>query len=174
MGSFILKVRPTADAPWEQWNGIHALEEVEPIAGSFDEHGRPSIEGAWCEGTPAKTQKISAWPLREGEFIAFYISGGGGYGSPLSRDTALVQLDVWNELLSPELAREAYGVVINPTDCAVDEPATAALREELRERERRGEWSVPISYYRAWPDSRDELRRKALSPIGFNLAQLEA
>ena len=40
-------------------------------------------------------------------------SGGGGYGDPKDRPDALVKADVANGYVSPEAAKEIYGVAIN-------------------------------------------------------------
>ncbi len=57
--------------------------------------------------------------------------GGGGWGDPLDRDAALVRADVLEELVSPEAAREHYGVVLRD-DLTLDEAATQSRREEIR------------------------------------------
>ena len=55
---------------------------------------------------------------------------GGGYGEPKKRDAGLVAAEVRNGVISAEAARDVYGVVVTGEDCAVDEAATVALREE--------------------------------------------
>ncbi len=57
--------------------------------------------------------------------------GGGGWGSPLRRDPEAVRRDVVNELVSPEAARDVYGVVLEPGTLAIDDAATAERRREL-------------------------------------------
>ena len=65
--------------------------------------------------------------------------GGGGYGDPHARPVARVLADVVNGYVSPETARERYGVVVEyagppdavvrpPESYRVDVPATDALR----------------------------------------------
>ena len=65
--------------------------------------------------------------------------GAGGWGNPLNRDPEKIKLDVRDELISVERARNVYGVVIdpksltdNPEDVAVDQKATEELRKKLR------------------------------------------
>jgi N-methylhydantoinase B len=58
--------------------------------------------------------------------------GGGGYGDPLGRITALVSKDVIHRRISPRCAKEVYGVVLDPQTAEVDETATRALREAYR------------------------------------------
>lgn len=54
--------------------------------------------------------------------------GGGGYGDPLLRKPSQVAHDVRNGFVSVRAAERDYGVVVNPTDFAVDDAATAGLR----------------------------------------------
>lgn len=65
--------------------------------------------------------------LEAGDVLDYRVSGAGGWGNPFERDPAAVLEDVIDELVSPEAARERYGVVLNGH--AVDERATQALRE---------------------------------------------
>src|SRR5262249_42967706 len=59
--------------------------------------------------------------------------GGGGWGDPLERAPDAVCADVINELVSIEVARTQYGVVIR-ADLSLDTPATTRLRAEMRSR----------------------------------------
>ena len=56
---------------------------------------------------------------------------GGGYGNPLKRDPKLVVEDILDDFTSVELAREAYGVVVDPKTLAIDVAATKKLRAKL-------------------------------------------
>lgn len=63
--------------------------------------------------------------------------GGGGYGDPLERDPTRVERDVRNRLVSAEMARKQYGVVL--ADGSVDREATERLRASmLADRKARG------------------------------------
>jgi N-methylhydantoinase B len=70
-----------------------------------------------------------------GDVISFQQSGAGGYGDPFTRDPARVLADVLDDYVSIDAARDQYGVVITggEGDLAVDEIATAVLRERVRE-----------------------------------------
>jgi N-methylhydantoinase B len=59
-----------------------------------------------------------------------YWQGGGGYGDPLLRSPDKVATDVVEMRVSESSARNIYGVVLR--DLAVDEPATAAQRADIR------------------------------------------
>ena len=66
--------------------------------------------------------------LHEGDKFVCEVAGGGGIGDPLERDVQAVKMDVLNEFVSIEGAREEYGVVIDPETLEIDEEETARLR----------------------------------------------
>jgi N-methylhydantoinase B len=84
----------------------------------------------------------------DAQYVRFM--GGGGYGDPIDRDTALVERDVASGLVSVEAARDIYGVV--PRDAA----ATDRRRLEIR-RERLG--------------GRDPLPLAAIGPTGRRISE---
>ena len=99
-------------------------------------------------------------PMFPGDILYTECMGGGGYGNPLDRDPEKIRLDVRDEYISVERARNVYGVVINPTsltdnpeDVAVDTAATDALRKELRDDPK----------YRHIDDVRDDVRAGKIS-----------
>src|SRR5262249_26034813 len=65
------------------------------------------------------------------DVLVFFAPGGGGFGDPLDREPARVANDVANGWVSPERARENYGVALAP-DGRADEAATQARREHIR------------------------------------------
>jgi len=78
------------------------------------------------EVLPSKCHDVKVFP---GDVLHFVTWGGGGWGDPLERDPALVELEVRRGLVTDEGARR-YGVVVG--DSGVDAAATEALRAELR------------------------------------------
>ena len=70
-----------------------------------------------------------------GNVIQFHSAGGGGYGDPLERDPQAVEQDVFNEYVSIEQARHAYGVVIDSKTLKVDLKETEKLRAERKQKE---------------------------------------
>jgi len=74
--------------------------------------------------------KATVWVDPDTDII-MGLPGGGGYGDPLDRDPRAVRDDVLDELVSPERAREDYGVVLTP-DLEIDWEATDRLRAERR------------------------------------------
>lgn len=73
--------------------------------------------------------------LPEGAVIAYQHGGGGGFGPPRLRDPEAVKEDVLDEYVSPEAARDKYGVVLTGSledyTLAVDRAATEALRAKM-------------------------------------------
>ena len=63
--------------------------------------------------------------------------GGGGYLDPLEREPEMVLADFVVGAVSPEHARDAYGVVIDTGGMCVDAAATDRRRREIREERRR-------------------------------------
>ena len=56
--------------------------------------------------------------------------GGGGWGDPFDRDPDLVLRDVQDGVVSPEAARNDYGVVVTQSLQAVDVVATEVVAED--------------------------------------------
>ncbi|MDO8631364.1 MAG: hydantoinase B/oxoprolinase family protein [Phycisphaerales bacterium] len=54
--------------------------------------------------------------------------GGGGYGNPHSRSSELVSQEVQNGIISREVARRAYGVVLKDGSFEIDQGETSRLR----------------------------------------------
>lgn len=67
--------------------------------------------------------------LVPGQIISYRTCGGGGYGKPKNRDPNLVLLDVCQEKISLDRARDIYGVIIDPDNGSVDLTKTAKLRQ---------------------------------------------
>jgi N-methylhydantoinase B len=54
--------------------------------------------------------------------------GGGGYGNPKDRPAELVAREVRNGIVSAQVARDVYGVVLDEQTCEIDQSATVLLR----------------------------------------------
>ena len=99
--------------------------------------GLPSSpHGLWLEQNDERTflgAVFSDVPVSEGDYYWRATSGGGGFGDPLERDSALVLEDVEDDYVSIERAERDYGVVLRVVDedlaeYEIDEPATEAAR----------------------------------------------
>jgi N-methylhydantoinase B len=72
-------------------------------------------------------------PLPQYTILADFVPGGSGYGDPLEREAASVAKDVKVGVVSPRIADEVYGVVLDSNTQLVDSAATADRRRKIRE-----------------------------------------
>lgn len=97
--------------------------------------GRPGARGRTVINPGPGEQPVHAKESREfayGDVISFQQPGAGGYGDATEREPARVVEDVLDEYVSIQQAREAYGVIIDPSTMTVDLAATARLRARMR------------------------------------------
>lgn len=76
--------------------------------------------------------KFDALPVEAGDMFVMRTGGGGGWGDPFDRDPELVARDVIRGLLTPDQARDRFGVVISGRPPVLDPEATATLRAAHR------------------------------------------
>jgi N-methylhydantoinase B/oxoprolinase/acetone carboxylase alpha subunit len=76
--------------------------------------------------------KVTGMEIEAGELMEITEPVAGGYGDPLDRPAEMVREDVFDDFTSLELARAAYGVVIDPQTFEVDVKATDDLRASMR------------------------------------------
>lgn len=81
------------------------------------------------EKTPPMASKITDVKIKQGRRVRLETPGGGGWGSPLTRDPVRVARDVRLGYVSAEAARTAYKVIVS-ADGTLDEAATQTLRKE--------------------------------------------
>lgn len=80
------------------------------------------------ESRPPLASKIADVKIKQGRRVRLETPGGGGWGSPLTRDPKQVARDVRLGYISHASARDTYGVVLS-SDGTVDPKATEALRD---------------------------------------------
>lgn len=143
-------------------NGMARPEYIKPIAGLYDEMGRPD-PGGTMERSALTNLKPSNYPIGPGTVVATTTVGAGGWGDPLERSVEDVAYDVRNEYVTVDGAREYYGVFIDPVTLVVDEEATKELREQLARQRTDGTWSLPPTRYLGWPapDANQQIREPA-------------
>ncbi len=73
----------------------------------------------------------SHYVLQPGQRVTLKLPGGGGFASPLLRETESVLADVRQGYVSLQAAAKDYGVIIDPQSMQVDQPATEARRKEM-------------------------------------------
>ena len=103
------------------------------IFGGYD--GLPAMvrhhQGKTATEIPAK---VTGLMCEAGDAIELIEPNGGGYGNPLKRDPKLVVEDILDDFTTIELARDAYGVVVDPKTLAVDQAKTKRLRAQLQKK----------------------------------------
>ena len=104
------------------------------IGGRFHE-GAPGLDGGARGGTGviavndgAPLGQSSQVLLEHGARILMRFPGGGGFGDPRQRAPEAVLADVRRGFVSPERAREDYGVALRPGGREIDAEETARLR----------------------------------------------
>jgi N-methylhydantoinase B len=101
--------------PW----GLHGGRAAEP-------------NDAWVERADGTLQhlpsKFDGLRLNAGDMFVMRTGGGGGWGDPLDRDPERVARDVRVGVLSPERARDYYGVIVTGTPLRLDRNATDEWR----------------------------------------------
>ena len=102
--------------------GLYGGRHGEPAAYTLDPDG-PTQRAA----SPEFGAKKSRIPLRRNDVVRQETAGGGGFGSALERDPQAVAADVAAGYVSPQRARDTYGVVLDD-EGHVDFGATLALR----------------------------------------------
>ena len=108
--------------------GVAGGQAGEPFRVTVDLHGAARALGGLVDGEPVKA----------GQVVRVVTTGGGGWGDPLARAPERVLRDVTQRKVSPQAARDAYGVVLaaheadGETDSAIDAALTATLRAALR------------------------------------------
>jgi N-methylhydantoinase B len=77
---------------------------------------------------------MEGYRLVAGDVFAHVTAGAGGHGDPLARDPARVLEDLIDEKITPDYARQIYGVALSADGAAIDAAATAKLRRAHRRR----------------------------------------
>jgi N-methylhydantoinase B len=88
--------------------------------------------GNW--GTVAHPAEIKGRVnLSEFTIVADFVAGGGGYGDPIERQPDAVAKDLRRRIVSPRIAEEIFGVVLNQDSPVPDNAATLKQRQQIRE-----------------------------------------
>ena len=105
--------------------------------------------------------KVKSFPLQYGDIVVMRATAGGGVGDPLTRETELVKRDLLQGYITPQRARDVYGVVFENGE--VDPAKTQELRRELGQRRR---------YYEVVESGRDDFdpRGCRLCPLSRRVA----
>jgi N-methylhydantoinase B len=115
---------PSSLIPWGIIKNSNVLERLT--------HGEAVNSLEEIEGVKELGGTFSSCEFKANDVLfEFSAPGGGGFGDPLKRESGLVLQDVKAGYVSFELARDAYGVVIDPEKLEVDVRQTNTLREQI-------------------------------------------
>jgi N-methylhydantoinase B len=91
--------------------------------------GQPGARGRVETAAGRPLDPMAKHWLEAADRIVLQTPGGAGVGAPLARDPEVVAEDVREHRVSPEAARDLYGVVVDPHG-VLDQGATLALRAQ--------------------------------------------
>ena len=145
------ELRPDPPGAGEWRGGIGVVREVRALAGGYlscngDRHleaplgvfgGGDGLAGRLTlnpdqPDEEAMRSKASGRRLAPGDVVRYTAATSGGYGDPRARPPHRVLADWLDGYIGLDTAQDVYGVVIRPDDRAVDEAATARLRNSTR------------------------------------------
>jgi N-methylhydantoinase B len=129
-------------APGIIWEGVNEGGECTSIGGPWSGFSTQAPGQQFGEPTPLNrayilregkkieiTQPHLSMELNTNDHLVTLSGGGAGVGKPENRDPKAVREDVKNELVSLEMARKVYKVVLNPDSLKIDQEATRRLRK---------------------------------------------
>lgn len=100
------------------------------------------------DGEIVRTERGLYFPttFKNHDLVYYHMGGGPGYGDPLDRPLELLQEDVENEVYTPDVVESVYGLVGELDEeerkFKIDEDATDARREEIKDQRREESQSV--------------------------------
>ena len=83
------------------------------------------------DGTSERHRKLTNYELDDGDVARLVTSAGGGWGDPLDRNPDRVREDFLDGYITPEIAKEVYGVVLTD-EGTVNRGATRRHRRRIR------------------------------------------
>jgi N-methylhydantoinase B/oxoprolinase/acetone carboxylase alpha subunit len=139
--------------------------EILDIYSQYDLLTKQPLKGEYIlEASPQNTQKF-----QEGDLFISAVGGGGGYGDVLEREPDQVLKDLREQMITPDIALNVYGVVLDTEGIGIDRKATEARRRAIRDerlckgkpfREFMAEWKAKrpakeiVEYYGHYPEPR--------------------
>ncbi len=145
------ELRQDSGGPGKFRGGLGLRKDHRTLTGvsmiSIAEKTTASVPWGLAGGKPGRNNRVVLFPgterervvgkyrsrLESGAGVSQQTGGGGGYGNPLERPVERVLDDVRDEYISPESAREDYGVVARETEKGIyelDARKTERLRNE--------------------------------------------
>jgi len=116
--------------------GIFHIEnfKAEMAAGQKPDNTEELVDLANLKGGEFRLAEpfVPSQKVTENDVIISLNAGAGGVGDPLDREPAKVLADVQRRIFSLEMAKQIFGVIMDPGGEAVDEKATGKQREEIK------------------------------------------
>jgi len=96
--------------------------------------------------------------LNDGDIYVLGTHGDAGWGDPIKRDPSLIERDLDNGWMTPGVAKEVYGAIVQSVDgkWEVDEKATTQERRQMKQR--RKDKAKPFKEW--WRQEREQVLRK--------------
>ncbi len=119
----------------DSYVGVHSNRHRIPGPGLLDGNDGTLtriVQNPGSDNAETLHREATFVPVGPDDVVTIFAGGGGGYGSPLDRDPALVARDVLDGLVTEEAARRDYGVILDSRTRKVDASATKALRLGMR------------------------------------------
>ncbi len=120
--------------------GIYEVKNLSEILAKGSKPDNIEDLGNYLRGDKGRFKAVNPYqaslPVTENDVILSINAGGGGTGDPLDREPERVLADIDRHIFSLEMAKEVFGVVINPEARTVDNEATEIQREGIRARRR--------------------------------------
>jgi N-methylhydantoinase B len=130
-------------APGIVWEGVNEGGECSSIGGPWSGFSTQAPGSQGGQATPLNqayvlkggqriniTQPHIPVELQCGDHLVTLSGGGAGVGRPEERDPAAVRADVKSGLVSLEMAKKVYKVILKPDTLDIDTEATGKLRKE--------------------------------------------
>jgi N-methylhydantoinase B len=108
--------------------------------------GKPGFVALVRQGDKLELGSKVIVGVKQNDEFSYILPGGGGWGDPLDRDPTSVLRDVKNEFISPEAARQDYGLVFDEKTLIGDVAATQSLRHDMRQSR------APVDDFVNWGD----------------------
>jgi N-methylhydantoinase B len=128
------------------WEAMHYGEEAGMATGSSDGDVVEGFGAVGGESSPVSRtyilrgdEKILVKPhrlvqMKKNDIVVKYSSGGGGVGPAWQREPEMVQFDVKEGLVSLDVARKTYKVVLDPETLEIDHEKTKELRAAMEQK----------------------------------------
>jgi N-methylhydantoinase B len=152
------RLRPDSGGPGQYRGGLGLEKSIEVLRGQLrvSHRGERHFTAPWglaggrsgqmsksiftaADGTQSKIPSKLDLIMKPGDRLDLWMSGGGGYGDPLSREPERVLEDIRDRKVTAEAAVEQYGVVV--TDGKIDSSGTQKARTDMRKRRGPIKWT---------------------------------